>query len=123
MKMEASMSADPKLVQVEIFGQVYKLKAEDDPSYVESLAAYVDRKMREVARGTKNVDSMRLAVLAALNIADEHHRLQRTAKSGPAAAAGKASGSTGAVAAGAAGAEIDRRSSELLRILDEAMAG
>lgn len=107
------MSLDSKLVQVEIFGQVYKLKAEDDPAYVESLAAYVDRKMREVARGTKNVDSMKLAVLAALNIADEHHRAQKAAKSAPAATE-KHPG---------AGAEFDRRSSELLRILDEALAG
>ena len=63
-----------KLVQVEIYGQRYSLRAGDDQeaSYVESLAAHVDRRMREIAESTPTVDSFKVAVLAAVNIADEY---------------------------------------------------
>lgn len=59
------------LVQVEIYGQSYNLRGEGDPQYIEDLAAYVDRKMREVGEATSTVDSLKVAILAALNIADE----------------------------------------------------
>jgi cell division protein ZapA len=58
-------------VQVEIFGQTYSVKAGADPSYVEKLARHVDAHMQEVGRSSGAVDSLRVAVLAALNIADE----------------------------------------------------
>jgi cell division protein ZapA len=63
----------PNLVHVEIFGQTYAVRAGTEPGYVEQLAAYVDEKMRETSRGGA-VDSVRIAVLAALNIADECFR-------------------------------------------------
>jgi cell division protein ZapA len=59
------------LVQVEIFGQSYNLRGEGDAQYIQDLAAYVDRKMREVSEATATVDSLKVAILAALNIADE----------------------------------------------------
>jgi len=59
------------LVHVEIFGQSYSLRAGEDPAYLERLAAYVDQHMKEVAKAAGAVDSVRVAVLAALNIADE----------------------------------------------------
>src|SRR5437660_6741746 len=59
-------------VRVEIFDQVYNLRG-SDPQYILKLAEYVDGKMRAVADATSTVDTMRLAVLAALNIADEYH--------------------------------------------------
>jgi cell division protein ZapA len=59
------------LVHVEIFGQTYTLRAGTEPGYVEELARYVDQQMREVSRSGPAVDSVRIAVLAALNIADE----------------------------------------------------
>ena len=65
-----------KLIQVEIYGQRYTLKGHDDSGYVESLAAHVDRKMRELAGSTPTVDSLKVAVLAAVNIADEYFRLK-----------------------------------------------
>ena len=63
-------------VRVEIYDQAYNLRG-SDPEYIFKLAEYVDGKMRAVAEQTATVDSLRLAVLAALNIADEYHVLRR----------------------------------------------
>ena len=63
-------------VRVEIFDQAYHLRG-SDPDYIIKLADYVDTKMRAVAEQTSTVDSVRLAVLAALNIADEYHMMKR----------------------------------------------
>ena len=63
-------------VRVEIFDQVYNLRG-SDAEYILKLAEYVDGKMRAVSEQTATVDSVRLAVLAALNIADEYHLLKR----------------------------------------------
>jgi cell division protein ZapA len=64
-------------VRVEIFDQVYNLRG-SDADYILKLAEYVDAKMRAVSEQTSTVDSVRLAVLAALNIADEYHLLKRS---------------------------------------------
>jgi len=48
-----------------------------DAAYILKLAEYVDSKMRAVSQQNRTVDSVRLAVLAALNIADEYHLLKR----------------------------------------------
>jgi len=58
-------------VHVEIFGQSYSVRAGADPGYVEKLARHVDAQMQEVGKASGAVDSLRVAVLAALNIADE----------------------------------------------------
>lgn len=63
-------------VRVEIYDQAYNLRG-TDPEYIFKLAEFVDSKMRSVAEQTSTVDSLRLAVLAALNIADEYHMLKR----------------------------------------------
>jgi len=63
-------------VRVEIFDQPYNLRG-TDPDYIFKLAEFVDIKMRAVAEQTSTVDSLRLAVLAALNIADEFQILKR----------------------------------------------
>jgi len=62
-----------KIVEIEIYGQKYriKVKGEEDEKYISHLTSYVDQKMREVAVKSKSVDSVKIAVLAALNIADE----------------------------------------------------
>ncbi len=62
-------------VSVEIYDQTYNLRA-SDPEYIQKLAAMVDGKMRAVSANGSTVDSLRVAVLAALNIADELLRLQ-----------------------------------------------
>lgn len=61
---------------MEIYDQVYNLRGVD-AEYVTKLAQFVDGKMRTVAEQTSTVDSLRLAVLAALNIADEFHILKK----------------------------------------------
>ena len=71
-----SQPKDVNSVRVEIFEQVYNLRG-TDPDYIFQLAQFVDQKMRAVAEQTQTVDSLRLAVLAALNIADEYHVLKR----------------------------------------------
>ena len=68
-------------VRVEIFDQAYNLRG-SDPDYNLKLAEYVDGKMRAVAEQTHTVDTARLAVLAALNIADEYHLLKRNQDNG-----------------------------------------
>jgi len=68
-------------VRVEIFDQAYNLRG-SDPEYILKLAEYVDAKMRAVAEATNTIDTVRLAVLAALNIADEYHLLKRKQDSG-----------------------------------------
>ncbi len=62
------------LVPVEILGQSYPIRSRLDQGYVESLASYVDAKMKAAAEVTPSADTLRLAVLAALNIADEFFR-------------------------------------------------
>jgi len=72
---ETATSSNGNSVRVEIFDQTYTLRG-TDPGYIEKLAEYVDTKIRAVAEQTSTVDSLRLAVLAALNIADEYHLLK-----------------------------------------------
>ena len=62
-------------VSVDIYDQTYHLRA-SDPDYIQRLAAMVDGKMRAVSANGNTVDSLRVSVLAALNIADELLRLQ-----------------------------------------------
>jgi cell division protein ZapA len=69
-------TAAAESVRVEIYDQSYNLRGTDS-AYIFKLAEYVDLKMRSVAEQTQTVDSLRLAVLAALNIADEYHVLKR----------------------------------------------
>ncbi len=63
-------------VEVEILGKTYTVHGDKDPDYVRKVAEYVDRKMREIAQVTGTVSSSRIAILAALNIADEYFALQ-----------------------------------------------
>jgi cell division protein ZapA len=65
------MTDKSNLVHVEIFGQPYALRAGEDPAYIERIASYVDREMGEMGKMAGAVDSVRIAVLAALNITDQ----------------------------------------------------
>jgi cell division protein ZapA len=67
----------PNRVKVEIYGQTYNLGGDLDETYVQKLARYVDEKMRAVADATQTVDSVRVAVLAAMAIADELHSQEK----------------------------------------------
>jgi cell division protein ZapA len=87
-------------VRVEIFDQAYNLRG-SDPEYILKLAEYVDSKMRAVAEATNTIDTVRLAVLAALNIADEYHLLKKKQDGGA--------------------SEYEKRAHQLSRALDEVL--
>jgi len=92
---------DGQVVPVEIHGQRYSIRTTLPPEYVGQLAAYVNDKMRSVSDTSAPTDSLRLAVLAALNIADELFRLQDSA--------------------GARDDELAARAGELERLLDSVL--
>lgn len=66
----------PSATQVEIFGQHYSVRADGDPEYIQDLARFVDGKMREIAQHAPTVDTIKIAILAALNVSDDFFRYQ-----------------------------------------------
>ena len=92
-----------RVVPVVIQGQRYPVRSTLEPSYVAELAAYVDEKMRLASDANNTTDSLRVAVLAALNLADEVFR-QRAERDGSNIA-------------------IATRAGELERLLDAVLAG
>jgi cell division protein ZapA len=72
--MSDSQESEAQAITVEIYDQTYRLRG-SSRAYVEKLAATVDAKMRAVAAQGRTVDSLRVAVLAALNLADELARI------------------------------------------------
>ncbi len=65
-------------IRVEIYNQTYSIRSDGDNEYIMHLAEYVDGKMREISSGTLTVDSLKVAILAALHIADEFYQLKNT---------------------------------------------
>ncbi len=63
-------------IRVVIYDQEYRMRGKLDPEYIRKLGQFVDAKMRSIAARTQTVDSLRVAVLAALNIADEYHQFK-----------------------------------------------
>ncbi len=63
--------------EVEIFGQTYNVRGEGDPDYLLELARLVDSRMRDVAAQVATIDPLKIAILAALNIADEFSRYRK----------------------------------------------
>lgn len=73
-----SESENPnRSVRVEIYGQAYTIRTEGQSDHIHSLAEMVDRRMKEIARATLTVDSLKVAILAALHIAEELHQTRR----------------------------------------------
>ena len=71
------MADDQKnVIHVEILGQQYSIRSALESSYVSDVASYVQEMMRTVAERSPAADSVRVAVLAALNIADEYCRFR-----------------------------------------------
>ena len=66
--------ADPRVVQIEVHGQKYPIRTELDPRYVEELAQFVEARMALAAKASPSSDAVGLAILTALNIADEYFR-------------------------------------------------
>ena len=65
------------MAKIQIYGKTYSLKSSSDQMSMEDVAAYVDAKMRELAAVLSKTSSADLAVLAALNIAQELIELQK----------------------------------------------
>jgi cell division protein ZapA len=72
--MEATTTSPT--IRVEIYNQTYNIRSDGDTEYIIQLAEFVDGRMREISSGTLTVDSLKVAILAALHIADELHRLK-----------------------------------------------
>lgn len=65
-----------KALDVEILGQKFTISSDAEEGYMLKVAGYVDGKMQELMQSTKPVAKSNVAMLAALNIADEYHRLK-----------------------------------------------
>lgn len=74
--MDQKSTRNTHATEVEIFGTVYHVRGRDDGEYLQGLARLVDRKMREIAGQVTTVDTAKIAILAALNLADELSRCQ-----------------------------------------------
>jgi cell division protein ZapA len=75
--MDTKYDSSASSTSVEIFGQTYNVRGDGDPDYLMELARFVDSRMREVAGQVATVDPMKIAILAALNIADEFSRYRK----------------------------------------------
>ena len=75
--METTTTSAPT-IRVEIYNQTYNIRSDGDSEYLMRLADFVDARMREISSGTLTVDSLKVAILAALHIADELHRMKQT---------------------------------------------
>lgn len=69
--------SDKNEVHVQIFGTGYTIRGEADQEYIQEVAAYVDRKMREINEKLPVASLAKVAVLASLNLADELFRERR----------------------------------------------
>lgn len=63
-------------ITVDIYGQQYRMVGKASASHLRSVAHYVDEKMRQIGTGNNRLDTAKIAVLAALNIADEFYQLK-----------------------------------------------
>jgi cell division protein ZapA len=96
------MEEPSRLVTVDINGQRYPIRTQLDSVYVADLAAYVEQKMLLAARESPGGDSLKIAVLAALNIADEYFHARENSQ--------------------AQKTDLTARAQELERMLDLALA-
>lgn len=70
------MAKEPQSIRVVIYDQEYFMRGDLNQEYIQKLARYLDTKMRSIAERTRTVDTLRVAMLAALNVADEYHQLR-----------------------------------------------
>jgi cell division protein ZapA len=91
---------------VTIYGRTYHLRGHENPDYLLELAAMVDERMREVVGATGTADTLKVAILAALNLADETMQAGRTDAPGRKKSR-----------------DAEKRLATLVTVLDEALAG
>ncbi|MCD4814287.1 cell division protein ZapA [bacterium] len=70
------MAEERKAIKVNIFGSEYSIRGEADESYIQSLAAYLDERMKEIAQSTHLTSPLKISILAGINLADEIFRLR-----------------------------------------------
>lgn len=70
------MENEKNRLTVSIYGQSYTLVGNASPEYMRMLAGYVDETMHRIGQGNDRLDTMKIAVLSAVNIADEYFRLK-----------------------------------------------
>ena len=69
--MALELMSTQKPVEVTIMGQKFVVRSESDETYVREVAAFVDQKMNGISQKTKSVSNLNVAILSAMNIADE----------------------------------------------------
>lgn len=89
---------------VTISGRTYYLRGDGRDGYLAELASIVDGRMRDVAEATGTADTLKVAILAALNIADDYLQARRAGPAPPSA-------------------ETEERTGRLVALLDEALVG
>jgi cell division protein ZapA len=89
---------------VNIYGRTYHLRGGGDEEYLAELAGHVDARMREVAGATGTADTLKVAILASLNIADDYFKARRGED-------------------GSASDDVQKRLARMVTLLDEALAG
>ena len=67
---------DSGKVRVNIYGQSYNIKGDASSDYIQQLAEYVNGKMEDVSLNVNSSNSLQIAILAALNIADEYFQMR-----------------------------------------------
>ena len=96
------MPDQSSLVKVSIFGQEYTVKAPADPAYIQSIAEYVNSKMKEVQDELPTAQSStRIAILASMNITDELFNIRKTKENEK--------------------SEVDAKISSLVELIDESI--
>ena len=70
------MAKEAQGIRVVIYDQEYFMRGDLNREYIQKLAQYLDGKMRSIAERTRTVDTLRVAMLAALNVVDEYHQLK-----------------------------------------------
>ncbi|HEX5044230.1 MAG TPA: cell division protein ZapA [Candidatus Polarisedimenticolaceae bacterium] len=78
------MSETTTATAVTIAGRTYHLRGNGDPAYLQELASLVDARMRTIAEGTGTADTLKVAILAALNLADDYLQSGRRSDRSPA---------------------------------------
>lgn len=63
-------------VEVEIFGNTYTIRGDEDPKYIKEVAEYVDKEMRQITERIPSLSTDKVAILVALNIADEFFKMK-----------------------------------------------
>ncbi len=69
--MNKEASGKERLVEIKVFGQTYTVKTDADEEHIQAVAQYVNAKMEEVLKKTRSVSTLSVAILTALNIADD----------------------------------------------------